>query len=173
VGYLAATHGARGDYLSSYRGDPGLFGFLKKAVGAGLGVVGKLGIPGISGAAGLVGGLIGRRSAGPPGIQRYTGPMMFAGGGPPGLRKVPGLRGLGQRMVPGGATGYFQPRRRRMNVGNVKALRRAMRRQEGFVKLARRALKGSKYTITTRGSSRPSRHVHIRESGPGGVAVSR
>jgi len=171
MGYLAATRGARGDYLSSYRGDPGLFGFLKKTIGAGLGLVGKLGIPGISGIAGLAGGLIGGRRAAPA-ISRMAG-LQFAGGGPPGVRrgaKIPGIVAAGQRFFPGGETGYM-PRRRRMNVGNVKALRRAMRRQEGFVKLARRALKGSKYTITTRGASRSPRHVHIRESGPGGVTV--
>lgn len=58
-------------------------------------------------------------------------------------------------------------KRRRMNVTNAKALRRAIRRQDGFVKLARRALKGSGYTIATRGSRRPKRdlpvhHEHVR-----------
>ena len=76
-----------------------------------------------------------------------------------------------QRMIPGGATGYMvQGKRRRMNAGNAKALRRAIRRQGAFVNLAKKALKGSGYTIQARGSRR-SRPVSIRESGPGSVTV--
>ena len=165
MGYLGSTARNRGDYLGGRRGDPGLFGFLGKVAKGALGVVGKLGIPGISGAAGLASGFIGGRQY--PVSRAAPGPAGF------GQMPVPGLRGFGQRLVPGGATGYMTPRRRRMNVGNVKALRRAMRRQEGFVRLARRALKGSKYTITTRGASRAPRHIHVKESGPGGVTVGR
>jgi hypothetical protein len=61
-------------------------------------------------------------------------------------------------------------KRRRMNVANPKALRRAIRREQGFVKLARRALKGTGYRITTTRSARP-RTVQVRESGPGNVVV--
>jgi hypothetical protein len=60
-------------------------------------------------------------------------------------------------------------KRRRMNVTNPKALRRAIRRQTGFVKLARRALKGTGYTIVSRGSRRP--RTVVKESGPGSVTV--
>lgn len=38
-------------------------------------------------------------------------------------------------------------RNRRMNPANPKALRRAMRRTDGFVKLAKRALKGTGYAV--------------------------
>lgn len=38
-------------------------------------------------------------------------------------------------------------RNRRMNVANPKALRRSIRRTEGFVKLAKRALKGTGYAV--------------------------
>lgn len=38
-------------------------------------------------------------------------------------------------------------RNRRMNVANPKALRRAIRRTDGFVKLAKRALKGTGYAV--------------------------
>lgn len=55
---------------------------------------------------------------------------------PPGMIPVPGVRGTLERFFPGGETGFF--RRRRMNVTNVKALRRAGRRVKGFLKLARR-----------------------------------
>jgi hypothetical protein len=58
---------------------------------------------------------------------------------------------------------------RRMNVGNAKALRRAIRRQTGFVKLARRALQGTGYSIVSKGSRRPK--TVVREHGAGGVIV--
>lgn len=167
--YLASR---RGDYLSSYRGDPGLFGFIGKALKTGLGVVSKLGIPVVSGVAGMGAGIIAGRPKAPAMYQR---PIM-QGQALPGGRQVlpvPGIRGMIQRGVPGGATGLMMgPRRRRMNPANPKALRRAIRRQASFVKLARRALKGSGYAITSRGRSR-TRPISIKESGPGGVSVSR
>lgn len=157
----------RGDYLGGYRGDPGLFGFIKKAIGTVTGVVGKLGIPGISGVAGgISGALAGRRAAAP--VQRFPGgmPILRMGGQVP----VPGLRGIAQRTFPGGETGYMEaPKRRRMNVANPKALRKAIRRQAGFVKLARKALKGTGYSIVSRGSRVRRPRVSIRESGSGGV----
>jgi len=55
---------------------------------------------------------------------------------PPGMIPTPGLRGKIERFIPGGETGFM--RRRRMNVTNVKALRRAGRRVKGFLKIARR-----------------------------------
>lgn len=39
---------------------------------------------------------------------------------------------------------------RTMNVGNAKALRRSIRREQGFVKLAQRSLKGTGYKIARR-----------------------
>lgn len=167
MGYLASH---RGDYLSSYRGDPGLFSFIGKALKTGLGVVSKLGIPIVSGAAGILGG---RATARPPVLyqQRPSAPIMSGQRFPGGALPVPGIKGAIQRGVPGGATGYMTgARRRRMNPANPKALRRAIRRQASFVKLARRALKGSGYAITSRGSRR-TRPINIRESGPGGVSV--
>ncbi len=66
------------------------------------------------------------------------------------------------------------PKRRRMNVGNTRALRRAMRRTDGFVRLAKRALKGSKWKIVTASSGRRSTpRVQVTESGPGSVTVRR
>lgn len=60
--------------------------------------------------------------------------------GPRPMIPVPGLTGTMQRLVPGGASGYMLGRggHRRMNVTNVKALRRAGRRVRGFLKIARR-----------------------------------
>lgn len=40
----------------------------------------------------------------------------------------------------GGAPGWDRPSYRRMNVGNVRALRRSMRRVQAFAKLARRTI---------------------------------
>ena len=161
--YLRATHMARGDYLAGYRGDPGLFGFLGKVAKGALGIAGGL-LPGpLGGIARFAGGLITRRAppppAGPAGFARYTGPMVTT--------MAPG--GRAPMLGPGG----MPRKRRRMNPGNVRALRRAMRRQDAFVKLARRALKGSKYRIATVGSSSRRRPLNITESGPGGVTVSR
>ena len=67
------------------------------------------------------------------------------------------------------APGAPRRKRRRMDYGNTKALKRAMRRQEGFVKVAKQALKGSNYKIVTKGSRSRSRatytardDIHIR-----------
>lgn len=163
----------RGDYRR-FRGDPGVFGFLKKTVvGAAKGFVTGGPVGAVTGGARAALG----REAPRPSVQ----PTALPGGGvlaPPSTRitsiaPVRGLSGYVQRLVPGGKTGYeytMAPRRRRMNVANPKALRRAIRRQAGFVKLARRALKGTGYTIVTRGA-RSRKAVHVRESGPGSVHV--
>ena len=68
--------------------------------------------------------------------------------------------------------GEVRRKRRRMNYANDRALKRSIRRQAGFVKLAKKALKGSGYRIVSKGSGR-SRPVSIRESGPGSVSVTR
>lgn len=77
------------------------------------------------------------------------------GAAPPGMGKTPGIKGKLQRVLPGGESGYFK--RRRMNVANAKALRRAIRRTDGFVKLARRTLKGTGFTIARRGLSKAAK----------------
>lgn len=90
------------------------------------------------------------------------------GPGGPGIGGIPPGFPMPTRAGRGAA---FAPKRKRMNVANPKALRRAIRRQAGFVKLARRALKGSGYRIVSAGSRRPS--IKIQESGPGGVVVQK
>lgn len=69
----------------------------------------------------------------PVGISGFTGPDIP-------VQRVPGIRGLAERIVPGGATGYMiaGKKRRRLNPLNISALRRAMRRAKGFEKQARR-----------------------------------
>jgi len=59
-----------------------------------------------------------------------------------------------------------------LNYANDKALKRSIRRQDGFVKLARAALKGSGYAIVSKSSRRSSKPKYIKESGPGSVIVS-
>ena len=44
-----------------------------------------------------------------------------------------------------------------MNVGNAKALRRAIRRTDGFVRLSRSALKNTGYKIVSKSSGKVSR----------------
>src|SRR6267142_4826366 len=130
----------QGDY---YRGDPGFFSFIGKA------------IKGVTGLAGSVLGLGGGKSAvtaaAAPGALvkvsgglRKIGPIVL-----PAIRKIgkggaiAGVAGaaagaLGTRaLMAGGA----QRRHRRMNVTNVRALRRSIRRAQGFAKLAKRVLR--------------------------------
>ena len=77
------------------RGDPGIFGFLKKAAGLATGIVGKLGIPLVSGVASGVSQVL----TGPP----KTPGMMVQETIP--VQRVPGIVGAAQRILPGGRTG--------------------------------------------------------------------
>ena len=138
MAYLSSSMSrrARGGYGVPRGGLP-----LLPIVGGWLGGVVKRTIAGIS------------RKAGAPSIMPPAAPIGFAPlKNPPGQKPVPGIKGKVQRILPGGATGYFK--RRRMNVANPKALRRAIRRTDGFVKLARRTLKGTGFTVARRGLSR-------------------
>lgn len=138
MGYLASR---RGDYLSSARLARSRGQFLPSIISGGLSIIRKIiskpAVKAVSGAiaSGAVGAGI---SAAWPG-----------GSAPPGSAKVPGMKGRIQRFLPGGQTGYY--RRRRMNPANPKALKRAIRREQGFIKLARRTLKGTGYSISRRG----------------------
>lgn len=136
----------RGDY-GRVRGDPGLFGFIKKAVGT----VGKtLGgfIPGPAGAIiKMAGGAIA------PGVSKplprtviapQPSPRGFGGMFPPAV--VTDAR----QMAPGPPFMLPGVRRRRMNYGNTKALRRADRRITGFVKVARSALRHTNYKLVSK-----------------------
>lgn len=141
----------RGDY---YRGDPG-FPLIAAAVG-----LGKKFLPGaVKGIAKIAGKAVAALKK--PGVAMTVGtaatsaaagaaveaarkpvtvsmPPSLAGAVSAGVRPVPGLKGKIQRFLPGGETGYYK--RRRMNVTNSKALRRAIRRATGFAKLARKVL---------------------------------
>lgn len=159
-----------GDYYSGY-GDPGLFGFLGGAIKGITGVAGKI----LPGPIGTVATAVSKVIPGGRTITttapKPTVPTIVAPKAPPtGTRTyTPGTVAttpLGMPYIVKGA------KRRRMNVANPKALRRAIRRESGFVKLARRALKGTGYRITSRSAGRrPS--ISVRETGPGSVSVRR
>lgn len=161
MGYYMA-----GDYYAA----GGIFSFI----GKGLKTVGGF-LPGPLGTvAGAIGGALDptKKSASTPvpmTIPAAIPTIINRGGGT--IQPKPGIAGMAERLIPGGSSGYefVGRKRRRLNVANPKALRRAIRRQQGFVKLARRALKGTGYTIASRGSR--GRSMRISESGPGSVTV--
>lgn len=110
------------------------------------------------------------------GIGGAVGAIARPGGLPrPGSLRMPG----GVRMnpgaaLPGGVPLFEKPRKRyrRMNVTNPKALRRANRRVDGFVKEVKKSLKHTNYQLVTKGSrSRGAKRAPsvIVETGPGGV----
>lgn len=153
----------QGDYYSG-KGDPGLFGFLGKAVGT-LARVGASAVPGPVGIAarGITSKLpsFGRTTPVQATMPRVTPPRItraFTSSAPAPVTVNP-------------VTGQVQRKRKRMNVANPKALRRAIRREQGFVKLARRALKGTSYSVVSKSSRRPAPRISVRETGPGSVTV--
>src|SRR5438094_6419935 len=197
MGYYRGDHYRRyaGDY---YRGDPGFFSFIGKAIkgaarvvgGAAMGFISGGGIKGaIVGAAGGAGLAVREgiqqetleagdqgsamtpelREAHAAAIARAAAksglPMIRTLGGPPTLATVAGGMGYVRGLRPnkstyvtrcGGTSHWPQSlivhpkhtelvKSRRMNVGNARALRRALRRASGFAKLARRVLVVSKH----------------------------
>jgi hypothetical protein len=170
----------RGDY---YQGDPGLFSFVGKALGgvaklgtsavrAGLGLQSPGAPPTLSLAA---------QGFGAPPPQSYgllnisqpggsTG-LINIGGGKPGLLPAM-MRGYhlnkSTYITRGGGTSRWPRslqvhakftiavRNRRMNVGNARALRRALRRVSGFAKLVKRS---------KRAISRAASAVGVRRGG--------
>lgn len=93
-----------------------------------------------------------------------------------GIAQGPSARGLTEVSASAFAQGLNgaqggKRKQRRMNVANPKALRRAIRREAGFVNLARRALKGTKWKIVSQGSGRARGPKVIVESGPGSVVT--
>lgn len=136
----------RGDY---YRGDP-IFGLslVSGVAKLGVGLAKKIGTAVFSKKAastgvGIATGVLAEKLVSPSGPPA---PMVLPPTGqlppPSGFTVQPkkGIVGKVQRALPGGATGYEYVKRRRMNVTNVKALRKAIRRAKGFAKLARRVL---------------------------------
>lgn len=126
--YQGDNYGA-GDFL-------GIGKALKKVAGVAVGL-----LPGPVGAVGRA--LIGKS----PQILSPAGGMK--GGMIPQVPE-PGLTGAVHRLAPGGHSGYgyynkkgefIEGRRPRMNVGNIKALKRANRRAHGFLRVYRSAVR--------------------------------
>lgn len=140
-------------------GDPGLFGFLGKAVGSVAGTLLKGSPIGIA-----AGGLLGAIRKQPTSTPPFTMP----GGGVTSTfiqQQVPkpGVSGAIQRALPGGQTGFVTVRkkRRRMDPLNVKALRRSTRRLSAFQREAKKVEKElRKLAPPARRRSSPSHHHH-------------
>lgn len=139
-----------GDYKTyGYAGDPGFLSSLWKGVKT----VGKylLGVPAAPVAAGGAGFAVGQQYPGAPqGSFPGTGvtPYQYGPTGTFGPTTPKGISIAGQ--IPGcpAPSGYHlakdgsgrMVRNRRMNVTNPRALRRAMRRVQGFEKMAKRTI---------------------------------
>jgi len=162
-----------GDYKTyGYAGDPGwlssAFGFLKKIARPIIG--GLIGGPVGAIVAGAAGSAVATQM-GPPRPGTVGGAVSFPGGTQIGMQFQPGgvmvpgqgrlapFTATGAGVLPGGGRGgtlvpvgwHFAKdgsgklvRNRRMNVANPRALRRAMRRAQGFEKLAKRAINFNK-----------------------------
>jgi len=162
-----------GDYKTyGYAGDPGwlssLWKGIKKIVPTLIGGV----VGGPVGAV-IAGGAAGTQVATRPPVftqqpssgTQYGGAVTFPGGlsiggtMQPGVGRLPPFTAAGPGVLPGGGrggamvpSGYHYAkdgsgrlvRNRRMNVANPKALRRAMRRAQGFEKLAKRSINFNK-----------------------------
>ena len=120
--YYAGDYYRAGDNYAA----GGIFGTIGKA----LGKVAKTALS-LTPVGRVAGAIIPSLAPGPslPTITGFT---------PPPLKPKPGASGVIERLLPGGESGYMVAKRRRMNVTNVRALRRAGRRVRGFLKLASR-----------------------------------
>ncbi|SRR5712691_8118917 len=128
-------------YYHPLRGDPGFFSTLFK-IGKGL-----LGIPSAAPPVVIekavptltkIGGAVGRMISKHPVLTAAGGAGAIAATGAVGMRHPSTMPGVGPHM--GGAAAMGGRRRRRMRVTNPRALRRAIRRAQGFARLAKRVM---------------------------------
>jgi len=152
----------QGDYRTGgygYQGgDPGLFSFLAMAVPKVIKFFKKPAVKAVVAAAAGAAAVEGAVQIMPTGPQAPTG---MPGGAMPGGRAlaiIPGRAVAGARAVMPIAAGGVCPvgyhprksdgavcvRNRRMNVANPRALRRGMRRVQGFERLARKTIRFTK-----------------------------
>lgn len=142
----------RGDYYSG-KGDPGLLSVVGKVAG----VVSKL-----PGPLGFVGSTVQKLT----GSSSSKSTQLTIPGRVPAI-PTPGLGGYVQRAIPGGQSGYMGAsctagyhldkttrskcvRNRSMNYTNPRALARSAKRLDGFVGVARKALKSTNYKVVTK-----------------------
>lgn len=116
-----------------------------------------------------------QRPAGSRIAQRFTSKRFIGAGSAKCPRgTVPdgkgGCMSADPRARPPSQQGLVSPRRR-MNVANTKALRRASRRVNGFVKVATRALEGTGFKVVRRTTTKKVGPRTIVESGPGSVVT--
>ncbi len=141
MGYYRGDY-YRGDYYSRYRGDPGIFGSIGSFLGGALKTVGSVAsvLPGVGGIAGGVAKLAGGALQGLTAPKPPSSPALavMPGGAMPTIAAATPM-GLqpGQKTKRGGVTVGVSPlgtvgvkfrKRRRMNAGNAKAARHAIRR---------------------------------------------
>ena len=150
-----------GDYKTyGYAGDPGWLSSIWKGVKRivprliGAAVGGPVGAV-ITGAT-IGGSVVGALKPSPPALPAppgsIGGAVSFPGGTTVSVAGVlPSHAAVGAHAPAGyhldKATKSRWVRNRRMNVANPRALRKALRRTEGFVKLAKRSLKGTGYAV--------------------------
>jgi len=151
----------RGDYYSG-KGDPGFASILGKVIG-GVGKVASAVLPGVGGAIGSVASAASKALGGTKSVKQLRGAEAA-----PAI-PTPGVRGQLERFLPGGASGYqcaASPcapgwhldktkqekcvRNRKTNYANPRALSRATKRLDGFVTVARRAMKSTNYKVVSK-----------------------
>lgn len=162
--YTGGDYYRAGDYYAA----GGIFGTLGKLAGKAIGAVGR--------ATGILPQQQVIVPAQPTVTDRSGGgtfeldlglgsPKIKVGGGGRSMRQL----GPGINDVMAAELGELRAQRRkkyrRMNYGNVKALRRADRRIDGFVGVARKALKHTNYKVVSKSAGKAPRR--------GSVSVSR
>lgn len=135
MGYYRGDY-YRGDY---YRGDPFIGGLIAGAAGKLIGKAASWVGRRVGGAAGRAAGTIAREAVPSTiaGAAGYVAGRRFTQG--TGMMPIP------QLGPEPGAWGGGKKKYRRMNPLNPKALRRALRRAEGFEKFARKTVSGLRY----------------------------
>lgn len=167
---MSYYQGDYGDYGGYYGGQGDIFGFVKKTLGGGLklagtvaGAVGSV-VPGVGGILQAGGGIartIGGAITGPT-IAPPPPPGTLGGGGIAIPRLPFGPRGqTGTAVVRAKKDGMGMTTRKRprMNYGNVKALRRADRRIDGFVKTAKSAMRHTNYKVVSKSAGKAPKQL--------------
>lgn len=152
--YGAGDYYGAGGLWDAIRGGVGGF-FSGGLFGAGRGIVKGLRTGGMRGTV-RPATLVPTTVSAPTGLGRFSFPGVGTGAGAPTM---------------GAEMGTGRKRYRRMQYTNQKALRRANRRVDGFVKEVKKSLKHTPYTLVRKGSQRKKGPQVIVETGAGSVNV--
>jgi len=131
---------------SRLAGDPGLFDVFKTVFGVGKRIVKTA----------FQGSPVGQAISVLGGFQQptFVAPPPRAGGRIPAI-PAPHVQSMQPRsFVVDPRTGMPRARRRRINYANPKALRRATRRTEGFVRLAKSAMKDTGWKVVSKSAGK-------------------